>query len=109
LFKLNSSTNKGKGQKEILEQSRDYKEDCGEEEELLNFEGGLQLLIQLEDGDGDGDGDGDEDEDENEDKVLVIVCKNAQRAKHKIVDKYSKTHTINVTARTECYSEKGAL
>jgi hypothetical protein len=37
--------NKGKGQEEILEQARDCEEDCGEEEELLNFEGDLQLPI----------------------------------------------------------------
>jgi hypothetical protein len=111
LSEPNSGTNKGKEREEILEQARDHEEEG--EKELLNFEGDLQLPIQFddneldkaddksdsnededEDGDEDGDGDGDGDGDE----VLTTVRKNAERARRKMVDKYSKTYTIEVFA-----------
>jgi hypothetical protein len=119
LSKPNSSTNKGKGQEEILEQARDYKEDCREEEELPNFGGDLQLPILVDNnvidrannksdsnGDRDGDGDRDRDADGDKDEVLATVCKNAQRARHKIVDKYSKTHAIKVFAQGDIVTVK---
>jgi hypothetical protein len=109
LSKPNSSTNKGKEREEILEQARDHDgegEGEGEgEEELLNFEGDLQLPIRLDndeldkaDDHSDSDGDGDE--------VLATVRKNAERARHKMVDKYSKTHTIEVFAQGDIVTVK---
>jgi hypothetical protein len=77
----------------------------------LNFKGDFQLPIQLDDdeldkaydksnSDGDGDGDGDGYE------VLATVRKNEERASHKMVDKYSKTHTIEVFAQGDIVTVK---
>lgn len=97
--KFQYSTNKGKNQEDVLKQARDYKEDCGEEEKLFNFKRDLRLPIQLDNDVIDrANNKSDRDRDRDRDEVLATVRKNAQSARHKIVDKYSKTYAIAVFA-----------
>lgn len=131
LPKPNSSTNKGKEQEKHTRDHRDeeaepqdheneegepqdHEDEDGEPQdpededgepqdhedgEPQDFEGNLQLPIQL-------DEDEDNGSDSGVDKVLAAVRKNSQKARHKMVDKYSKSHKIEVFSKGDIVTVK---